>query len=489
MYVKRKIVIKFNFMCVDFFELNKPFLQKMILLLLLCSCFLKLYAQQLELGLRVKQLQANVVHVRAKFNEEANLGPIDGYGFLIGQQGDTCYIATAWHTLEPTNNQSPNITVQFRDQKATVAASVVDHWNEPFDLALLKIQMAPFAWRKHWASFVNAKLVQKPTFIAWESQWRDYPPALDAGRITKSDENDPFIRFEHKDVAVGASGSPLVTDKGIIGMILTDQEGGRSTALSIIKIRSLLEKKYSDKFQLKPIAFRDQMVLIPGATFEMGSRKKETNDIVPPHPVTLSPFYIDKYELSIKEYNAFLKDKEKKVVDNKNENNPIMNITWWDAIKFCNWLSITDGYEEVYELASDGELIFHCKRDGYRLPTEAEWEYAASGGLNKYSAEVKNTPSPEIKNIQQVTTSSPNAFELFHMNDNVAEWCWDYYSEKTYQLRHRDQNQDPKGPDRGAKRIVRGGNWTDKNFKFYLRRSYPANANYPNIGFRLVRNG
>ncbi|WP_169315719.1 SUMF1/EgtB/PvdO family nonheme iron enzyme [Haliscomenobacter hydrossis] len=438
-------------------------------------------------------MQSNVAHVMVKFSEEANLGPIDGYGFLIGQQGNKYYIITAWHTVEPINNQVPAITIQFRDQKTPVVASVVDHWNEPldepFDLAILEIQMAPYVWRKYCASFVGAKLDQKPTFMAWQSQWRDYPPALDVGRITKSEENDPFIRFEHKDVAVGASGSPLITDKGIIGMILNNQDGGRSTALSIIKIRSLLEEKHSDKFQLKPIAFRDQMVLIPGTTFEMGSRKKEASDIVPTHPVTLSPFYIDKYELSFKEYNIYLKDSSKKTFDNRSENDPVINITWWDAIKFCNWLSIEDGYEEVYEFVPGGELIVHWKRDGYRLPTESEWEYAASGGFNKYSTEVKNTPLPKRKAPQQVTTGSPNAFELFHMNDNVAEWCWDYYNEKTYQIRNSDRNLDPRGPDIGSKRVVRGGNWADKNFKFYLRRSYPANANYPKVGLRLVRNG
>ncbi len=204
------------------------------------------------------------------------------------------------------------------------------------------------------------------------------------------------------------------------------------------------------------------MVFVEGGSFIMGrflgdrnvetykQGKLGTDDELPTHKVTVSSFNICKYEVTVKQYRDFCEDTghpQPKSFSEQLEDNPVMNVTWQDAVDYCEWLSDKTG-----------------KR--YRLPTEAEWEYAARGGkqskgtifagsslitnVGYYDGNSRSTP-------QNVGKLSPNELGLYDMSGNVWEWCSDWYGPYTAK-----EEVDPKGPAQpipGAVRVHRGGSY------------------------------
>lgn len=174
----------------------------------------------------------------------------------------------------------------------------------------------------------------------------------------------------------------------------------------------------------------------------------------------------------------------------KSDNFPVYNIDWIDAIKFCNKLSTIDGFDLYYNInETTNEVQINQNAKGWRLPTEAEWEYLAKSGNDN------DFPGNEISNYSwnssnsgmmphSIATKLPNQFGIYDMNGNVAEWCWDYYKSDYYK---NIEDSDPIGPNIGNKRVARGGSFVDS--KLALRNS-SRNPNQikETIGFRIVRN-
>ena len=200
------------------------------------------------------------------------------------------------------------------------------------------------------------------------------------------------------------------------------------------------------------------MILLPGGTFAMGAAAGE-DDEAPPHQVTLTPFAIDKYEVTQAQFAAL------EIPDPshfKDPNRPVEQVRWSDAAKFCNLRSVEDDLEPCYD-----EFTFECnfEASGYRLPTEAEWEHAARadteadsslgssseriGGFACYSGNSR-------KKTGLVGKKKPNAWGLHDMQGNVLEWCHDVYSADYYEV---SPKHDPLGPMEGKKRVLRGGSW------------------------------
>lgn len=255
----------------------------------------------------------------------------------------------------------------------------------------------------------------------------------------------------------------------------------------------------------------DGFILLPGGSFFMGSpatERQRGNDETR-HQVTISPLYVDSCEVAQADYEAIMGENPSA---NKGARLPVENVTWLDAVRYCNALSNHRGLEPVYNI--DGEAVrWNRRANGYRLLTEAEWEYAARAGSdtvfnvgNQVHSDSVNfeatypylieenymtrrdptvRPSHNRGETMPVDALPANAFGLHHTHGNVSEWVFDYYGPYA-----PDQTSDPAGPVSGALRVNRGGGYND--FGKHLRSAYrsatnPADAD-PNLGFRICRN-
>jgi formylglycine-generating enzyme required for sulfatase activity len=227
------------------------------------------------------------------------------------------------------------------------------------------------------------------------------------------------------------------------------------------------------------------MIYKEGGTFTMGSplSESERSSDEKEHQVTVSAFWIGQYEVTQSEYYAVMGSNPSYY---KGENLPVEQITWYDAVKFCNALSLKEGLTPAYTI-NGATAVWNRNTNGYRLPTEAEWEYACReeiakiGDLNAKGWHYGNSS----KETHPVGQKQPNTLGLYDMHGNVWEWCWDWYD--AYPT---EEQTDPAGAAFGYYRVMRGGSWA--NGPQYLRAtarnsSLPYNKNR-GLGFRLARN-
>ena len=251
----------------------------------------------------------------------------------------------------------------------------------------------------------------------------------------------------------------------------------------------------------------DGLVLIKGGAFTMGSPTDEPwrSDDEMQHETAVSDFYLSPTEVSQAEYNALMG------LDGAADGIPIANVTWYDAIAYCNALSVKAGLKPAYAVDGDN-VTWNLAADGYRLPTEAEWEYACRAGTTgpfnldhsisadeanyygHYPYEIEGNyfnqgaldVKPGVYRGEPITSASfaPNAWGLYDMHGNVAEWVWDYYG-----AYGADSSQDPTGPETGSLRVNRGGGWNDfaKNMRSAYRASLTPTSSSPSVGFRVAR--
>lgn len=236
------------------------------------------------------------------------------------------------------------------------------------------------------------------------------------------------------------------------------------------------------------------MVFVEGGSYTMG--KASSNDD-PAHIVEVSSFYISKYEVTQKLYKDVMgsspSDKDKGIGNNY----PVNKVSWHDAVIFCNKLSEMDGLKPVYKIEEKIVSLPNWDADGYRLPTEAEWEYAARGGKKSkgYRYSGSNTPddvawhrSNSGLKTHPVGRKKSNELGLYDMNGNVSEWCWDWYKTDYYDS---SPKLNPKGPDFSQYRVIRGGYWKTLDSYKYLNVSARGNNEPGNqfnyIGFRVLR--
>jgi sulfatase modifying factor 1 len=249
--------------------------------------------------------------------------------------------------------------------------------------------------------------------------------------------------------------------------------------------------------------FDSHMIKIEGGSFQMGTKDKNFvvyKDEIKQHEVTINSFEISKYEVTVCQWKVFVKETKSKMPQKPTwewkENYPINQITWEDAISFCNWLSKKEKLQPAYS-KNGPNYICNFSANGYRLPTEAEWEYAAKGGKlarkTKYSGsdnpdEVSWHKTNSNNTPHTVGTKSPNKLGLYDMSGNVWEWCWDWHNKDYYKMKNQNA-KNPTGPEMGEKRIVRGGSWdsvTDGLRPENRLSTYP-NKTHSFYGFRLVK--
>jgi len=233
-------------------------------------------------------------------------------------------------------------------------------------------------------------------------------------------------------------------------------------------------------------------VFIKGGTFIMGSPEEErgrnANELQ--HRVTVSSFYMDRYEVQQSDFEELM---EKNPSLTKRFNLPVFNVTWIEAVEYCNKLSQKEGLTPAYTISGSGgnrTATWNREANGYRLPTEAEWEYACRAGTTTVynTGDTISDDTGWYKDnsggkIHPSGEKPANAWGLYDMHGNVLEWCWDLYGE------YRMANQtDPTGSTTGTNRIKRGGSWGAS--ALYARSAYRNynESDYRNyVGFRLVR--
>lgn len=280
---------------------------------------------------------------------------------------------------------------------------------------------------------------------------------------------------------------------------------------SEMKENSTENNKDNELIQTPSAEVPKNFVLVKGGTFKMGSPKTEAwrSADETQHMVTVSDFFMSRYELTQAEYEAVMGSNPSNF---SGENLPVENVTWLDAVVYCNARSEKEGLTPVYNIEGQN-VSWNRSADGYRLPTEAEWEYACRAGTET-PFYMENSPSAEEANyyghypymieenyfsqenltIQpgeyRQTTVSVGSFDanplgLYDMHGNVGEWTWDIYGEYS-----TAEQTNPTGAESGVRRVYRGGGWNDfaKNMRCAYRAMMEQDRGSFNIGIRLVRN-
>ena len=240
------------------------------------------------------------------------------------------------------------------------------------------------------------------------------------------------------------------------------------------------------------------MAWIPGGSFQMGSVSGGNSDERPVHTVTLSGFWMGKYEVTQAQYQAVMGSNPSSGYG-VGDNYPVYSVSWYDAVDFCNKLSAREGLAPAYTV-NGTSVTWNRSATGYRLPTEAEWEYAAKGGNGSpgnYTYAGSNTvgdvawysgnngsSGSSTYGSKQVGTKQANGLGIYDMSGNVWEWCWDWYGSYS-----STAQTDPMGASSGSYRVGRGGGWiisVESARSAYWYNSFPYNRG-SNIGFRLTR--
>jgi formylglycine-generating enzyme required for sulfatase activity len=230
----------------------------------------------------------------------------------------------------------------------------------------------------------------------------------------------------------------------------------------------------------------DGFVKIQGGTFMMGSPVSEVgrgNDEAQ-HRVTVSGFYMGQFEVTQAEYETIIGSNPSEF---KGGSLPVENVSWFDAVFYCNKRSTREGLTPAYTI--DGENVtWNRNTNGYRLPTEAEWEYACRAGTTGPFSTGNNITTAQAnyntKGTTDVGSFASNPWGLYDMHGNVWEWCWDWYG--AYSM--TDQT-DPTGAAPESNRVLSGGCWNNTAQNLRSANRYYNSPSYRNyfIGFRLVR--
>ncbi|WP_240139666.1 formylglycine-generating enzyme family protein [Streptomyces sp. MUM 178J] len=217
-----------------------------------------------------------------------------------------------------------------------------------------------------------------------------------------------------------------------------------------------------------------KMIAVPPGRVTLSDRRTQRS-----WPVELEPYELSAFPVTQALYAEVTGRRPSAA---QGEQRPVESVSWWDAVRFCNALSERDGFAPAYRLHGEGEgegdgVEWDASADGYRLPTEAEWEHGCRAGTTgpHYGPldEIAWYRGNSHGRIHDVGGKRPNPWGLHDMLGNVWDWCWDVYDAEVY----------------GAYRVLRGGGWFDEHWSCRAsarRRSHPA-FRVDDVGFRIAR--
>ncbi len=366
-----------------------------------------------------------------------------------------------------------------------------------------------------------------------------------AGRSGAAAPEAPDIGFAVKqsygslEVSTRTAGALYLNGKSV-GRV----PAGSSAALGNIPVGAHdLEMRYGGQTERKRVTVRqdravsvafswverpeapENFVRVEGGRFRMGSPPSESgrDDDETQHEVRVSSFYMSRYEVTHGQYLEFLNGAGVSAAGRLNGNEvidmddddvafshngtrfrfsgsgyadsigcPVIEVTWYGAVEYANWRSEKEGLKPVYRI-NGSNVGADWSANGYRLPTEVEWEYAARGGNSSNGYKYAGGHSPgEVAwyddnsggKTRPVGRKAPNELGLYDMSGNVWEWCWDWYGSYS-----SGSQSDPGGPASGSYRVYRGGSWLSsaRGLRSANRDGNSPGNSYGNLGFRLVR--
>jgi formylglycine-generating enzyme required for sulfatase activity len=427
----------------------------------------------------------------AQISTEFSIGEADGFGFIVGERDSYFYIVTANHVVraEQPDNPTEKVWLRFswdpggKRQEAELLASM----HGPLDLALLRIARDRVfgADRVSWGEqayceeWVDEELVW---FIGRQKKW--YVPSDRRAGVMLGTEADlqGIVHFDINSIKPGSSGAPLIVERGIVGMVTKDA-GDEARAVNIDLVRRFVSKNNPYPWNLikcgtvspepkpkpepskKPIIGDTitekitgmQLAYAPTGCFKMGSSAGGP-DGKPVHEVCVDGYWIGKHEVTQGQWRTIMDNNPTHV--NKGDNYPVKSVSWDLAQLFISKLNEKSGRQ-------------------FRLPTEAEWEYACrANGKGEYCGGDNIGDLAWYRDNSRVSTypvgvKQANGFDIKDMSSNVLEWCQDWYGEDYYSISPR---HNPQGPSSGSDRVIRGGG---RDF------SSPGSRHH-DIGFRLV---
>jgi len=242
------------------------------------------------------------------------------------------------------------------------------------------------------------------------------------------------------------------------------------------------------------------MVFVKGGTYWQGSNEVPYSANERVHRTTVSSFYISSTEITQAQWQDVMGTNPSKF---PGKDRPVEYVSWFDAVKFCNALSVKEGLIPAYTITKS-TVEWDKSANGYRLPTEAEWEYAARGGqfgaitdepLKKAPYSGSDTTAASVgwyeanskKSTKPVAQKAANALGLYDMSGNVWEWCWDWYGAYP-----KNDVVNPDGSEnKTGQKVLRGGSWFTPEkllratYRYWNVPTFKVNS----VGFRIARNG
>ncbi|MDE6781686.1 MAG: SUMF1/EgtB/PvdO family nonheme iron enzyme [Ruminococcus sp.] len=342
-------------------------------------------------------------------------------------------------------------------------------------------------------------------YLGYPIWWGEEPRIIDTFLESYDFSDKIVVPF-----CTSASSGNTTSEKNIANLVpIGNQLEGKRFSASASKdsVETWLNEKQAEISDIRKNSENMQYTLIKGGTFQMGSPESEperSSDEIQ-HSVTVGNFYMSKIEISQKEYQEIMGVNPSAT---KGDDLPVTNITWYDAVQYCNKLSQNEGLAPCYTI-SGNTVTWDKSANGYRLPTEAEWEYAARantttpfnfgdyvhnsdancynayGYNNDASGNWVNGSDAYLRKTVAVNQYATNDYGLYNMHGNAAEWVWDWYSEYDSKTA-----TNPTGSESGNAKVVRGGGWNDhpKHIRSAYRGAQPADVGLYSIGFRPVRN-